>query len=245
MEIIVNNKINIVTASTSSLVDMIRSYAAGFIFTTSLPPTVLAGASKAIEILASDEGRELRSRHQDNVKYLRNTLLQNGFPVEHTPSHIIPIKIGNPLQCGAVSDTLLKEKGHYIQAINYPTVAKGQEKLRLAPTPHHTKELMNLLVRDLNDVWKQLNLPLVGLQCEKVCAIISILLYILFYYYFCRNADTARNRCCSIITSQELVVVLVLRKLFVIFQIVHNSLQQLNDNALNKIIYYKNIHICI
>lgn len=82
-----------VLASSSLLIDMIRSYAAGFIFTTSLPPTVLAGALKAVQILASDEGRMLRERHQHNVRYLRNNLLQNGFPVEHTPSHIIPVKV--------------------------------------------------------------------------------------------------------------------------------------------------------
>ncbi|CAH1964423.1 unnamed protein product [Acanthoscelides obtectus] len=151
------------------LIDMLRSYAAGFIFTTSLPPTVLAGACKAIEILASEEGRQLREKHQANVKHLRNELLKRGFPVEHTPSHIIPIKIGNPLQCGAVSDMLLKEKGHYIQAINYPTVARGEEKLRLAPTPHHSKELMNKLVEDLSEVWAELKLPLGGLQCGQEC----------------------------------------------------------------------------
>lgn len=72
---------------------MIRSYAAGFIFTTSLPPTVLAGAAKAVQILSSDEGRQLRDRHQYNVRYLRSNLLKNGFPVEHTPSHIIPVKV--------------------------------------------------------------------------------------------------------------------------------------------------------
>lgn len=147
---------------------MIRSYAAGFIFTTSLPPTVLAGAAKAVEILSSDEGRELRSKHQSNVKYLRNSLLRNGFPVEHTPSHIIPIKIGNPLQCGLICDSLLKDKGHYIQAINYPTVARGQEKLRLAPTPYHTKELMDTLVADMREVWTNLEVPFTGLQCGRV-----------------------------------------------------------------------------
>nr|CAH7742387.1 unnamed protein product [Callosobruchus chinensis] len=156
-------------AGDAILIDMLRSYAAGFIFTTSLPPTVLAGACKSIEILASDEGRQLREKHQSNVKYLRNALLQRGFPVEHTPSHIIPIKIGNPLQCGALSDMLLKEKGHYIQAINYPTVARGEEKLRLAPTPHHSKELMDKLVEDLSEVWAELKLPLGGLQCGKEC----------------------------------------------------------------------------
>lgn len=156
-------------AGSASLVDIIRSYAAGFIFTTSLPPTVLAGATKAVEILSSDEGRLLRSKHQNNVKYLRNTLLSHGFPVEHTPSHIIPIKIGNPLQCGLICDSLLKEKGQYIQAINYPTVARGQEKLRLAPTPYHTKELMDTLVYDMREVWKNLEIPLTGIKCKREC----------------------------------------------------------------------------
>lgn len=150
------------------LTDMIRSYAAGFIFTTSLPPTVLAGARKAVEILASEEGRQLRSKHQANVKYLRNLLLKNGFPVEHTPSHIIPIKIGNPQLCTKLCDILLRERGHYIQAINYPTVARGQEKMRLAPTPHHTREMMNKLVDDLRIVWNQLEMPLHGTECGEV-----------------------------------------------------------------------------
>ncbi|GFG28452.1 hypothetical protein Cfor_00629 [Coptotermes formosanus] len=147
-------------ASTSYLVDMIRSYAAGFIFTTSLPPTVLAGALKAVKILRSDEGQALRRKHQENVNYLRQQLLDKGLPVEHTPSHIIPIKIGNALQCSQVSDLLLQEYGHYIQAINYPTVPVGQEKLRLAPTPHHTKCMMDKLVRDITDIWAHLELPL-------------------------------------------------------------------------------------
>jgi 5-aminolevulinate synthase len=184
-------------ASNAALVDMIRSYAAGFIFTTSLPPTVLSGAYKAIQILSSDEGRDLRKRHQENVKYLRNKLLRNGFPVEHTPSHIIPIKIGNPVQCGAVCDTLLREKGHYIQAINYPTVARGQEKLRLAPTPHHTKELMDTLVNDLKEVWQNLNLPFTGLQCEKECQYCQK--PILFEYFESRTRqDCVKDISCNI-----------------------------------------------
>lgn len=154
-------------ASSANLVDVIRSYGAGFIFTTSLPPTVLAGASKAIEILASDEGRALRSRHQDNVRYLRTSLKREGFPVEHTPSHIIPIKIGDPLKCSQVSDLMIQEHGHYIQAINYPTVPRGQEKLRLAPTPHHTRPMMDVLVADMKKVWKKLELPLNGAQCTE------------------------------------------------------------------------------
>ena len=155
-------------ASTSNLVDMIRSYAAGFIFTTSLPPTVLCGARKAVEILASEEGRELRERHQSNVRYLRNKLKAEGFPVEHTPSHIIPVKIGNPQHCSAISDMLMQDYGHYIQAINYPTVARGDEKLRLAPTPYHVPEMADVLVADMKAVWKKLGLPLKGMQCPEV-----------------------------------------------------------------------------
>lgn len=156
-------------ASSSLLIDMVRSYAAGFIFTTSLPPTVLCGALKAVNILASDEGRELRTRHQENVRYLRGLLQKEGFPVEHTPSHIIPVRIGNPAQCTELSDLMIKRFGHYIQAINYPTVARGEEKLRLAPTPHHTKEMMDILVRDMKVVWKDLGMPLNGSTCTAEC----------------------------------------------------------------------------
>lgn len=145
-------------ASNANLVDMIRSYAAGFIFTTSLPPTVLAGALKAIEILSSEEGRQLRATHQENVSYLKKCLLERGFPVEPTPSHIIPIHIGDPFICTKISDELMKQKGHYIQAINYPTVPKGEEKLRLAPTPFHSIPMMNAFVEDFTDIWHQLGL---------------------------------------------------------------------------------------
>uniref|UniRef100_U5EVJ4 5-aminolevulinate synthase n=1 Tax=Corethrella appendiculata TaxID=1370023 RepID=U5EVJ4_9DIPT len=156
-------------ASSSLLIDMVRSYAAGFIFTTSLPPTVLCGALKAVEILASDEGRALRARHQENVRYLRGKLKSEGFPVEHTPSHIIPVKIGNPLKCTQVSDLMIQKFGHYIQAINYPTVPRGEEKLRLAPTPHHTPEMMDILIRDMKIVWKELDMPLNGSPCTEEC----------------------------------------------------------------------------
>ncbi|PSN56404.1 5-aminolevulinate synthase [Blattella germanica] len=147
-------------AGTSLLVDMIRSYAAGFIFTTSLPPTVLAGARRAVQILRSSEGQHLRRKHQENVNYLRKLLIEKGLPVEPTLSHIIPIRIGNAQQCTQISDLLLQEYGHYMQAINYPTVPVGQEKLRLAPTPHHSKPMMDQLVNDMLDIWMRLELPL-------------------------------------------------------------------------------------
>ncbi|XP_039480798.1 5-aminolevulinate synthase, erythroid-specific, mitochondrial [Drosophila santomea] len=145
-------------AGTHNLVDMIRSYAAGFIFTTSLPPTVLCGALEAVNILASEEGRQLRHLHQRNVSYLKSLLKREGFPVEETPSHIIPIKIGDALKSSQISNVLIEQFGHYLQSINYPTVARGQEKLRLAPTPFHTFEMMNALVTDLKKVWEMVDL---------------------------------------------------------------------------------------
>uniref|UniRef100_A0A1B6D2X7 5-aminolevulinate synthase n=3 Tax=Clastoptera arizonana TaxID=38151 RepID=A0A1B6D2X7_9HEMI len=159
-------------AGSSSLVDMIRSYAAGFIFTTSLPPTVVAGARAAIKILRSEEGRILRRKQQENVKYLKQQLKAHGFPVENTPSHIIPIRVGNPANCTQVSDTLLREKGHYVQAINYPTVRPGEEKLRLAPTPHHTKAMIDTFVQDLLEVWVSIKLPL---KCSSNIEVSSLL----------------------------------------------------------------------
>ncbi|XP_015112772.1 5-aminolevulinate synthase, erythroid-specific, mitochondrial [Diachasma alloeum] len=141
------------------LIDVVRSYAAGFIFTTSLPPTTLYGALTAVEVLASDEGRRLRAKHQENVGYMKSVLTAAGLPLEESPSHIIPIKIGDPLLCTQIADALLRDKGHYVQAINYPTVPKGDEKLRLAPTPRHTQDMMDKFVRDTLDVFHDLNIP--------------------------------------------------------------------------------------
>ncbi|XP_057323457.1 5-aminolevulinate synthase, non-specific, mitochondrial isoform X1 [Microplitis mediator] len=158
----------------SMLIDMIRSYAAGFIFTTSLPPTVLYGAMAAVDVLASEEGRALRGMHQQNCSYLKSMLTSAGLPLEPSPSHIIPVKVGDPLVCSQIADTLIKEKGHYIQAINYPTVAKGEEKLRIAPTPHHTAEMIDKFVQDLQDVFHQVNVPKVPLACEYFSQAIKV-----------------------------------------------------------------------
>jgi len=146
--------------STQSLVDVIRSFGAGFIFTTSLPPTVLSGALASIRVLRSEEGREMRSKHRAAVNYLRTNLLEAGVSVEHTPSHIIPVHVGDPALCNALSDGLIQNYGHYVQAINFPTVPRGQEKLRIAPTPHHTEEMMDQFTEDLTRMWQSLGLPL-------------------------------------------------------------------------------------
>lgn len=191
-------------ASTSKLIDMVRSYAAGFIFTTSLPPTVLAGAMKAVEILASEEGRILRARHQENVRYLRNKLKSEGFPVEHTPSHIIPVKLGNPLHCTQISDMMIQEFGHYVQAINYPTVPRGEEKLRLAPTPYHTPEMIDQLVADMKIIWKKIGLPLKGNACpEVIVQFFYLKLSTLKPFISTRNVHFVRNHCFSTISKRD------------------------------------------
>ena len=114
----------------------------------------------SIKILKSDEGRRLRWAHKANVSYLRGKLFDSGIAAQHTPSHIIPIHVGDPAMTTKISDDLIKKYGHYIQAINYPTVPRGEEKLRLAPTPHHTREMMDQLAQDLLKVWLDVGLPL-------------------------------------------------------------------------------------
>lgn len=158
----------------TQLIDMIRSYAAGFIFTTSLPPTVLYGALTSINILASDEGRSLRANHQKNVAYMKSILTAAGLPLEPSPSHIIPMKIGDPLLCSQIADHLLRDKGHYVQAINYPTVPKGKEKLRLAPTPKHTQAMMDKFVQDTLEVFHHLDIPKVEVKQEKAPHVILV-----------------------------------------------------------------------
>uniref|UniRef100_A0A8C6TZY5 5-aminolevulinate synthase n=1 Tax=Neogobius melanostomus TaxID=47308 RepID=A0A8C6TZY5_9GOBI len=147
-------------ASTSALIDTVRSYAAGFIFTTSLPPMLLAGARQSIQILKTEEGRMLRRKHQRNVKLLRQMLMDSGLPVVHCPSHIIPVRVSNAEKNTEVCDLMMSKYNIYVQAINYPTVARGQELLRIAPTPHHTPEMMKYFVGHLVEAWKSVGLDL-------------------------------------------------------------------------------------
>ncbi|XP_013859574.1 5-aminolevulinate synthase, non-specific, mitochondrial [Austrofundulus limnaeus] len=147
-------------AGTSALVDTVRSYAAGFIFTTSLPPMLLAGARQSIQILKSEEGRALRRKHQRNVKLLRQMLMDSGLPVVHCPSHIIPIRVANAEKNTEVCDIMMSRHNIYVQAINYPTVARGEELLRIAPTPHHSPEMMKYFVERLVQTWKEVGLDL-------------------------------------------------------------------------------------
>uniref|UniRef100_A0A3Q3WMG9 5-aminolevulinate synthase n=1 Tax=Mola mola TaxID=94237 RepID=A0A3Q3WMG9_MOLML len=147
-------------ASTAALVDTVRSYAAGFIFTTSLPPMLLAGAQQSIQVLKGEEGRALRRKHQRNVKLLRQMLMDSGLPVVHCPSHIIPVRVSDAEKNTEVCDIMMSCHNIYVQAINYPTVARGDELLRIAPTPHHTPDMMKYFVERLVHTWKQVGLEL-------------------------------------------------------------------------------------
>uniref|UniRef100_A0A8C2G393 5-aminolevulinate synthase n=1 Tax=Cyprinus carpio TaxID=7962 RepID=A0A8C2G393_CYPCA len=147
-------------ASTNALVDTVRSYAAGFIFTTSLPPMLLSGARQSVQILKSEEGRALRRKHQRNVKLLRQMLLDTGLPVVHCPSHIIPVRVADAEKNTQVCDIMMSRYNIYVQAINYPTVARGEELLRIAPTPHHTPQMMSYFVEKLTQAWKEVGLEL-------------------------------------------------------------------------------------
>ncbi|XP_012724790.2 5-aminolevulinate synthase, nonspecific, mitochondrial [Fundulus heteroclitus] len=147
-------------ASTAALVDTVRSYAAGFIFTTSLPPMLLAGARQSIQTLKGEEGRVLRRKHQRNVQLLRQMLMDAGLPVVHCPSHIIPVRVSDAEKNTEVCDIMMNRHNIYVQAINYPTVARGEELLRIAPTPHHTPEMMKYFVEKLVKTWKEAGLGL-------------------------------------------------------------------------------------
>ena len=146
-----------ITAS-ANLIDAVRSYAPSFIFTTALPPAVCAAATAAIRHLkASDCERE---RHQERAARVKAALGAAGLPVLPGSSHIVPVMVGDAEKCKLASDMLLREHGIYIQPINYPTVQKGTERLRITPTPYHEDGLVNALADALVDVWRRLELPL-------------------------------------------------------------------------------------
>lgn len=148
-------------ASSSKIIDAIRSMAPGFIFTTSLAPVLAAGAVKSVQILKSDTGRELRAKHQAQAEYLKNAFRNAGLPLMETSnSHIVPLFVGDAKLCKKLSDLLLNNYGIYVQPINYPTVPKGTERLRFTPSPVHTDELCDDLVFKLIEAFKYLNIKL-------------------------------------------------------------------------------------
>ena len=147
-----------ITGSTK-LCDFVRSFASGFIFTTSLPPAVAAGAAASIRHL-KESGTE-RARHQERVAQVRARLDAADIPCLPNDSHIVPVMVGDPVLCKAISDTLLDEFGIYVQPINYPTVPRGTERLRITPSPLHSDDDIDHLVGALKTIWSR-----IGVQRE-------------------------------------------------------------------------------
>jgi len=143
-------------AGSARLIDAVRSYAPGFIFTTALPPPVCAAALAAIRHLRSSDHE--RMRHQENAARLKRLICDASLPLLPTDSHILPIMVGNSEQCQKASTLLLEEHAIYIQPINYPTVPKGAERLRITPSPLHTDTQIDRLVEALVKVWDRLGL---------------------------------------------------------------------------------------
>jgi 5-aminolevulinate synthase len=145
-------------AAKAEIIDAVRSYAPGFIFTTALPPPICSAATAAIRHLKASHWE--RERHQDRAARVKAILSAAGLPVMSSDTHIVPLFVGDPEKCKRASDMLLQEHGIYIQPINYPTVAKGTERLRITPSPYHDDALIDHLAEALLQVWERLTLPL-------------------------------------------------------------------------------------
>jgi 5-aminolevulinate synthase len=147
-------------AGDAMLVDTIRSYAAGFIFTTSLPPALTAGALASVRWLS--EHNEVRISHQERAETLKRRFIEVGLPVMPSVSHIVPVLVGDPLHCKLISDMLLHDNTVCVSPTNYPTVPRGTERLRFTPTPFHTDAMMDDLVGALDALWSRCNVKRLG-----------------------------------------------------------------------------------
>lgn len=139
-------------AASAKMVDAIRSYAPGFIFTTSLPPAVAAGAAASVRILKT--AQHLRDAQQLHARILKMRLKGLGLPIIDHGSHIVPVHVGDPVHCKMLSDMLLEQYGIYVQPINFPTVPRGTERLRFTPSPVHDSEQIERLVRAMDALWR-------------------------------------------------------------------------------------------
>lgn len=151
-------------AASANLIDFVRSFGAGFIFTTSLPPAVAAGALTSVRHLRAHP--ELRDRHQERAATLKRRFTQLGIPIIPSVSHIVPVLVGDATLCKRASDELLTRHGIYVQPINYPTVPKGTERLRITPTPLHTDADMDHLCHAFVDVWNRLGIQKAAVAAE-------------------------------------------------------------------------------
>ncbi|MEL7231789.1 MAG: 5-aminolevulinate synthase [Pseudomonadota bacterium] len=138
------------------IVDAIRSLASGFIFTTSIPPSTAAGALRSVKILK--QSPEKRAQHMERAEALKARFRATGYPFIDGETHIVPLMIGDPVKCQAISDRLIEDYGIYAQPINFPTVPRGTERLRFTPSPFHTDAMINDLMNALKDVWEEFEL---------------------------------------------------------------------------------------
>ena len=151
-------------AASTELCDFIRSFASGFIFTTALPPAVAAGAAASIRHLKTSQTE--RDVQKSKVAQVRARLEALGIPHVDNSSHIIPVMVGDPVKCKYISDVLLKDFGIYIQPINYPTVPKGTERLRITPSPVHSEADIDHLVSAIGQLWEQCQLARMPLAAQ-------------------------------------------------------------------------------
>jgi 5-aminolevulinate synthase len=140
-------------AASDRMCDAIRSYAPGFIFSTSLAPAIAAGARASVAFLKTAEGAKLREAHQTQAKILKTRLKAMGLPIIDHGSHIVPVIVGNPKHTQLMSDMLLDGFGVYVQPINFPTVPRGTERLRFTPSPVHGPQEMDHLIRAMDELW--------------------------------------------------------------------------------------------
>jgi 5-aminolevulinate synthase len=147
-------------AADALIVDAIRCHADGFIFTTSTPPALAAGATASIRFLK--DRPDIRLAHQERAEALRHRLLRAGLPVMPSASHIVPVMVGDASHCKLISDILLEEHGIYVQPVNYPTVPRGTERLRFTPSPNHTDMMIEQLATALESLWTRCNIKRIG-----------------------------------------------------------------------------------